>query len=180
MKVIGICGSQRKGGNCEMLLKSALAKAREKGAETEFVGLYEKDIEFCDGCCKCDATGSCEIEDDMKGLIRKILAADAVIFATPTYFGDVSGTMKNFIDRLNPAGIGRKMKGKKVCIIAVGAADPMLVERSIETVKTFCKCQLMDVVATMQAKAYKVGEIEKGKFKEAEDMGERIVSECKK
>jgi multimeric flavodoxin WrbA len=154
-----------------MLLKAALAKAREKGAETEFIGLHEEDVEFCDGCCKCDTTGVCGIDDDMKEIITKILAADAIIFATPTYFGDVSGTMKNFLDRLNPAGMGRKMKGKKVCIIAVGAADPALVERSIETIKLFCKCQLMEVVATMKVKAYATGEVGEDKIREAERLG---------
>jgi len=175
MKVLGISGSQRKGGNSEILLKAALARARECGAETEFIGLYEKDIEFCDGCCKCDMTKICEIDDDMAGVIRKVLAADAIIFATPTYFGDVSGTMKNFLDRLNPVGVGRRMKGKRVCIIAVGAADPMLVERAIDTIKLFCKCQLIDVVATMKAKAYKAGEVGEDKIKEAEELGEKIV-----
>ena len=61
-----------------------------------------------------------------------------------------------------------KMKGKKVCIIAVGAADPALVERSVETIKLFCKCQRMDVVATMKGKAYAAGE---DKIREAERLG---------
>jgi len=176
MKVLGICGSQRKGGNSEILLKAALAKAREKGAETEFIGLYDEEIQFCDGCCDCDTRGVCRLNDDMEWIIEKMSAVDAVIFATPTYFGDVSGSMKNFLDRLNPVGVGRKLRGKKVCIIAVGAADPKLVYRAVETIKLFCECQLMDIVATMQAKAYKVGEMGEEKVKEAESLGEKIVS----
>jgi multimeric flavodoxin WrbA len=175
MKVVGICGSQRKGGNCEILLKAALARARSGGAKTEFIGLYDKDIEFCDGCCKCDTTSVCEIDDDIKGIIRKIMAADAIIFATPTYFDDVSGSMKNFLDRLNPAGIGRKMKDKKVCIIAVGASDPMLSQRAIGTIKLFCDTQLMNAVGTMWAKAYKPGEVGEDKIKEAEGLGEKLA-----
>lgn len=175
MKVIGICGSQRKGGNSEILLKAALARARECGCETEFIGLYDRDIEFCDGCCKCDVTQICEIDDDMKGVISKILAADAVIFATPTYFGDVSGTMKNFLDRLNPAGIDRKLRGKKVCIITVGASDPLLFERSLGTIKLFCDTQKMNVIGTMWAKAYKAGEVGEDKIEEAKELGERVA-----
>jgi multimeric flavodoxin WrbA len=175
MKVIGICGSRRKGGNSEILLKAALARARECGCKTEFIGLYDKDIELCDGCCKCDVTQACEIDDDMKGIIKKIMAADSVIFSTPTYFGDVSGTMKNFLDRLNPAGVDRKMKGKRVCAITVGASDPLLLERSLGTIRLFCDIQKMSLVGTMWAKAYKPGDVGEDKIREAKKLGEKIA-----
>ena len=35
MKILGICGSPRRGGNMEVLLKEALKGAHEAGAEVE-------------------------------------------------------------------------------------------------------------------------------------------------
>ena len=57
-KVLGILCSPRKGGNTEILLKEALASAVERGAETELLIIYDKEIKPCDGCYACQKTGN--------------------------------------------------------------------------------------------------------------------------
>jgi multimeric flavodoxin WrbA len=49
MKVVGIVGSTRRGGNTEILTKIALDEIRDEGLETELISLAGKRIEPCDG-----------------------------------------------------------------------------------------------------------------------------------
>ena len=65
MKVLGILGSPRLGGNSDILLEQALAGARAAGAEVEKITLYQKKISGCLDCGKCNETGICAIKDDM-------------------------------------------------------------------------------------------------------------------
>ena len=43
--------------------------------------------------------GQCIIEDDFASIMEKIKAADVLVFATPVYFGDLSESMRGFLDR---------------------------------------------------------------------------------
>jgi multimeric flavodoxin WrbA len=43
--------------------------------------------------------GECVKKDDMQGLLEKMLAARALVLGSPNYYYDVSGLMKNMIDR---------------------------------------------------------------------------------
>lgn len=65
MKVVGIVGSPRRGGNTELLVNEALKAAGEEGIETELITLVDKIIKPCDGCRVCRRTGECHIEDDL-------------------------------------------------------------------------------------------------------------------
>ncbi len=99
MKVIGIVCSPRKGGNTEILVKEALAGAKESGAETELLRISEMRIAPCDSCMTCHETGECRIKDDMQKIYNKILCADGIILASPVYFWSVSGQAKTLMDR---------------------------------------------------------------------------------
>lgn len=135
MNIIAICGSPR-GGNTEFVLKRILTKAEEFGASSELVLLREKRIEFCKGCLSCDSSGECSIRDDMQIIYSKLEEADLVIFGSPNYFHNVSGIMKNFIDRLLPFYYTDKMKDKKMVIAIVGSSDkPNAIKKSISCVE---------------------------------------------
>ena len=99
MKIIGINGSPRIGGNADVLLDKALEGARSIGAETEKIILNTLKIAPCQECENLKDDGSCIIEDDMQGLYRKILEADAVIVASPVFFGSITAQTKIMIDR---------------------------------------------------------------------------------
>ncbi len=121
MNVIAICGSPRE-GNTEFVLKRILTKAEELGSSVELVLLRKKRIEFCNGCLSCDSTGKCSIRDDMQLIYPKLEEADLIIFGSPNYFHNVSGMMKNFIDRLLPLYYLEKLKNKKIVEVIVGAS----------------------------------------------------------
>ncbi len=99
MKVLGIICSSRKRGNTEILVREALAGAKETGADTELLRISEMKIAPCDGCTTCHQSGECRIKDDMQRVYKKILAADGIILGSPVYFWSVSGQAKIFMDR---------------------------------------------------------------------------------
>ncbi len=117
MKILGIVGSPRKGGNTEILVREALAGAAESGAETELVLVAGKSIAPCDGCGACNKTGICKIKDDMQPIYRQMESADGIIFGTPVYFANVSAQTKAIIDRTYAFLDTRKLRGKVAAAI---------------------------------------------------------------
>jgi len=101
VKVLGLIGSARKLGNCEVLVKEALMAAREKGAEVRAVRLTDYRLLPCKGCMACVFRGEpCRLDDDMHQLWEQLQWADGLILSAPTYFLGPSGIIKLLIDRL--------------------------------------------------------------------------------
>ena len=128
MKVLGISCSPRKGKNTETMLREALRGAGESGAECDFYSVVGKDIRPCDGCWTCKAQGVCHIQDDMQELYGYLKTTDAIIFATPVYFFDVTAQAKAIMDRtcaLQPFGepLRNKAGGIMVCAGSTGSMD---------------------------------------------------------
>jgi multimeric flavodoxin WrbA len=99
MKILGILGSSRKGGNTEILLDVALQEARQMGSSVSKITLRDKVIAPCDGCLGCARTGECVLQDDMQEVYKEIREADGIIWASPVYFWSMSGLTKNALDR---------------------------------------------------------------------------------
>ena len=97
-KILGIDGSHRPGSNSRALLEAALKAARDKGCEYGIISLYDKKIEPCKEC-SAGCGERCIISDDATIILRKIAESDAVIIASPVFFGSVSGLLKNLFDR---------------------------------------------------------------------------------
>jgi len=96
-EIVGICGSARKKGNTASLLKEVLTST---GMEHELIFLSDLTIGFCSGCLSCrENEGKCPKEDDMQVVLDKCLASKAIVLGSPNYYYDISGLMKNMIDR---------------------------------------------------------------------------------
>jgi multimeric flavodoxin WrbA len=70
--------------------------------------------------------GNYSTDDNFIQLFDTILEHNKIVFATPVYWYSMSGIMKTFFDRLTDIitkrkEIGRKMKGKEIYVISVGA-----------------------------------------------------------
>ncbi|MBT9172274.1 MAG: 2-amino-4-deoxychorismate dehydrogenase [Syntrophomonadaceae bacterium] len=103
MKILALCGSHRKGKNTSRMLQTVLREAASLGAETELVELTDYEIKECISCNKCLRRPECVITDDgMNVLYGKLLRADGIVIGSPVYFGNVSGRLKDFIDRSRP------------------------------------------------------------------------------
>ncbi|HEY9766813.1 MAG TPA: flavodoxin family protein [Chroococcales cyanobacterium] len=102
MKVIAFNGSARKDGNTALLIEKVFEELRKEGIETERFDLADQAIRGCAACFCCYQTQDCRcaIENDpVNEALAKMIEADGIILASPTYFADISSEMKALIDR---------------------------------------------------------------------------------
>ena len=127
MKVLGFVGSPRSGGNTATLVGQVIAGAKESGASVEVVHIPSLEISGCKGCKYCKSHETCRIDDDMQALYTKIREADVLIFGTPVYFAQMTGQMKQFVDRLyaliDADYKPRLSPGKKAAVILTQGDD---------------------------------------------------------
>ena len=97
-KVLIIGGSPRKDGNSAALCEQFAKGASEAGNQVEMLSLSGKKIGFCTACYTCE-NGNCPQQDDVPGIIAKMLDADVIVLATPVYFYTISAQLKALIDR---------------------------------------------------------------------------------
>jgi len=116
MKIVGICASPRKNGNTDTLLEKVLAGAKDQGAETEKIVLSdqkilpvsEKEYESVTG------EGFSVVQDDMNMVFRKIEECDALVMASPIFFGSISAQAKIMIDRFQCVWLARNTLKKEI------------------------------------------------------------------
>jgi multimeric flavodoxin WrbA len=188
MKVLGILGSPRAGGNSDLLLDQALAGAKEAGAEVEKIVLSRKKISGCLDCQKCNESGICVIKDDMPEIHRKILEADAVLHSVPVYFWSMTAQMKAYLDRWCAFFDAEwrwhkhyypRLKGKKIGLITVcGDPDVRTADPIVHSFRTTCQFTKLNFIGPVMASASAKGDIardEKAK-KEAYELGKKAAS----
>jgi multimeric flavodoxin WrbA len=102
MKVVAINGSARKDGNTAILVRRVFRELEAEGIATEMVQLAGTTLRGCTACYRCFERKDrrCAVTGDAANdLIARMLEADGVILASPTYFADVSAELKALIDR---------------------------------------------------------------------------------
>ncbi|MTT31353.1 NADPH-dependent FMN reductase [Terrilactibacillus sp. BCM23-1] len=102
-KVIGILGSTNTNGLTAQMLKAVLRGAEEQGCVTEMIHLSELSLKL---------TPSGEKNDILDALSDRLIAADCLVLASPTYWGDASGLMKNFLDCMRSKLLAFNQKGE--------------------------------------------------------------------
>ena len=130
MKALAINGSPRKGGNTEILLRKALEPIAAAGHETDYMQVGGTRIRGCTACGACGRMKNkrCVIEDDIFNLaFAKMVAADAILIGSPTYFADLTAETKALIDRsgyvgLANGGLLRRKIGAAVVAVRRGGA----------------------------------------------------------
>ena len=155
MKVIAILGSRNPKGQtaraCDALLEGAAGDA-------ERVFLPELRIERCRQCDAngwglCRSEGRCVIEDDFAAVVEKLRGADRAVFANPVYFGDLSESLRAFLDRLRR--IGRHENGKAgiagkpavgICVAGGGGGSAPSCTASLAKVLDTCGFDVVDMV----------------------------------
>jgi multimeric flavodoxin WrbA len=119
MRILGIVCSPRKGGNTEVLVREALASAKEFGATIALELIAKKKIAPCNGCESCMVTGKCKIRDDMQELYPRLLGADGIIFGSPVYYWGMTAQAKALLDRTFTFRKERPLRDKIVGLVVV-------------------------------------------------------------
>jgi hypothetical protein len=113
-----------------------LKGAREYGAKWEMVIAHETNLNYCKGCLRCNVLKRCSMKgDDWSDLSKKILSADAIVFASPVYFHHLTAPLKKVLDRfrsflkvqITPQGLKHtpwvKWKKQFVLLLPLGSSD---------------------------------------------------------
>ncbi|TFF95863.1 MAG: flavodoxin family protein [Promethearchaeota archaeon] len=106
-KISLIVGSPRKNKNCNFLIEKAIEGIKSISQDIEVNKIYAGDFDItpCTGCDKCLRDPyECPLaeNDDTKRLEDSLLDSDAILIASPSYFGSVSAQVKVIIDRSRP------------------------------------------------------------------------------
>ena len=150
MKVVCVHGSPRTKGNSAAIALKFLDKAEGLGAKTECFHLNTLSYRGCQACYACKTThDQCILKDDLTPVLAAVKEADVLVLATPTYYGDVSGQLKCFLDRtfsyLKPDYLtntkpSRLAPGKKLLfIITQGAPDETMFDHVFPLYDRFFK-----------------------------------------
>ena len=177
MRVLGLVGSPRKGGNTDLLVSKILDGASTSNHSTEKVYLYPLTISPCVDCRNCQkGKFECTLADDMQVLYSKLEGADVIVFGTPLYWYGTSGKMKLVIDRLRPFVASEKLKGKKAIVVVPSEEGAHACNFLFEMLKLSFK--YLDVALTdkLLVKAYEKAEVSKQPeaLKNAFELGKKL------
>jgi len=100
IRVLGLHGSPRRGGNSEQLLDEALRGASSAGADVRKIRLAELNIAGCTECNNCYGAGECSTADDMDRVYDALEWADRIIFASSIFFMGLPSQAKAAVDRV--------------------------------------------------------------------------------
>lgn len=105
-KIIIIDGGPRKSMNTAKLLQKFAEGVKSAGSDMEVktVRLYDLDYKGCMSCMACKLKGKasniCRFKDALTPVLEEISQADGLVLGSPIYFGEVTGQMRAFLERL--------------------------------------------------------------------------------
>jgi multimeric flavodoxin WrbA len=105
-KIVIIDGGPRRNMNTAGMLQAFAEGVRSAGKEVEvkMVRLYDLDYKGCMSCMACKIKGRasniCRFKDALTPVLEEIAQADGLVLGSPIYFGDVTGQMRTFLERL--------------------------------------------------------------------------------
>jgi multimeric flavodoxin WrbA len=119
-QLLGIIGSPRKHGNCEMFIKEVY-RSFPQGWELSLVRLPDWDIRPCRACYQClFGEMKCSQRDDFNELLNVLAGCHAYVVAAPTYLLAANASLKVFLDRgLGFYGKLEAMWGKPAAGVAI-------------------------------------------------------------
>ena len=131
MKITTLLGSAKKKGNTATVLGWVKEELESLGHDVEGVYLNNKSINGCLGCAKCrenPAEIACVQKDDAIDIMERMIASEAVLFASPIYFWGFPAQLKALIDRgyslvtnYHKPGHTSLMEGKRIGLLVTGA-----------------------------------------------------------
>ena len=181
-KILAVNGSPRHEGNTAQMLNTVLKICKSAGHETELFQAGGREVRGCLACVACFKThpGVCATDDWMNEVYKKMVAADAVILGSPTYFSDLTPEMKAVIDRCGYLSRSDKMSLSRKIGAAVSAVRRAGAIHTLDSMQHFFTINDMIVVGSSywnMSIARGMGEYEKDDegVKTMTRLGENIV-----
>jgi multimeric flavodoxin WrbA len=158
MNIMIISGSRNPKGQTAKAANAMFEGVKKAGSTGQIIFLPTLQIERCRQCDDngwglCRKEGRCIIEDDFMQVSESIRTANAVIFATPVYYSDLSESLRAFLDRLRRTctqETGRVVTDKKpaigLCVAGGGGGGAPACCVSLEKVLTTCGFDVVDMI----------------------------------
>ena len=164
--VLILSGSPRKNGNSDILCDEFMKGAAEAGHQVEKVRVAEQKIGYCRACYACKATGVCAIQDDMAGILQKMIDADVLVLASPVYFYSIDAQLKAVIDRSVARWL--EVRDKELYYIMTAAdGDTASMETTLACFRGYAACI---EGAKEKGVVFGTGVYEKGEVKDTKAM----------
>lgn len=103
MKVLGISGSPRRGGNTDLLIQSALEVFAAEGIQTDFLSLADHPVKpcvACRGCFRSETPRCVQVDPAFEGILERFAEADGILVGSPVYFGSATPQVMALLDRV--------------------------------------------------------------------------------
>ena len=156
--VLVISSSLRSKGNSDVLADAFIDGAKDEGHRVEKIGLVNQTIGFCKGCLVCQNKQTCVIKDDAINIVEKMQGADVIAFVTPIYFYEMSGQMKNLLDRSNPLFVANYQFRDIYLLATAGDSETKAMDNAIMGLEGWISCfekaQLKGVVKGLGVDQY--------------------------
>ncbi len=183
-KVLILKSSPREKGNSSVLADQVAAGAVKAGAQVESILLNRLSIHPCKACDQCQDLGEgCAIEDDMQAVYPRLLAADAIVFASPIYWFTYSAQLKLCIDRMYALNSkqGHALRGKKVGIVLTYGDDDLYTSGGINAIYTFesmARYVKFEIIGMVYGTANDIGDAQKQPtlMEKAAALGQRLAT----
>lgn len=147
----------RESGNTAQLVRAVLDEVAKVGIETDYITLAGRTIGPCTGCEVCRKEDFCTVHDDWDAIAERMLEAEVLVLGSPTYYYDVNGQTKNFIDRTYSFYHHRRLAGRGGVAVAVqaNAGGP----RAVETIEGFLSAHEFVSLGSVVGTGYEAGTV---------------------
>lgn len=146
MSALFINGSPNKNGNTARLAKALLGDAPHDAIDLVDYKVYSYGQSFDD--------------DQFDEVLAAMDAADTIVIGSPVYWHNLSGSVRNLLDRLYGALDHRRFQGKRLALLFQGAAPaPWMIEAGEYSISKFCELYGLTYLgmATSAREAEKLG-----------------------
>ncbi len=146
MKICILSGNPKRDGLCQSVIDAAKLGAAEGGAEVDEIRLCDINLQRCQVCGQ--GWGTCRNEnyctygsDGFNEVKARVESSDAIILASPVYWGETSEALKCFLDRLRRCEFGQAgiLSNKQVLIIATPGGSGNGLLSCLEQLDRFCR-----------------------------------------
>lgn len=163
--IVGFVGVNREESSTVEYIKDVISLVKEEiDVDMRLYTQSNFSLEICKGCSKCFLTHTCPLDyvDHMDQIKSDFINADFVIFGSPVYMHSVSGSMKNFLDRISYWSHIFPLRGKNCMLVSsAGSNGGELTTNYLEKITAYFGCPVATKANIFAIKGYDDGYKEK-------------------